>query len=206
MRAHTLLFSVALVAVVASQALGDNIWARRSTRYGYLFQDNLARNIGDVLTILVLENTSINQREQRQLTKATDTSNEFNYQGASASDNGGRTGSANLQLNNTSNRNFQGNAQLTSGRTYTDRMGVTVVDILPNGVLVIEGHRVRNVSGERRILKVTGFVRPADLAPDNTILSTSVANFTIEYTGRGVDSQFVNQGWLGRFFNIIWPF
>src|SRR5689334_2920244 len=135
MRTRTFLLSMTLLGVITSLALGDNIWARRSTRYGFLFEDNLARNIGDVLTILVLENTSINQREQRQLNKATDTSNEFNYKGASASDNGGRTGSANLQLGNTSNRTFQGNAELTSGRTYTDRMGVTVVDILPNGVL-----------------------------------------------------------------------
>lgn len=200
------LLGLVLVGLLVTTASADSIWARRSPRWANLWQDVRARNIGDILTILIQETSNINQREQRQLNKATTISDNFQYAGDSNSGTTTRTGAANFQMSNASNRNFQGNAQLTSDRTYTDRVAATVVDVLPNGVLVVEGTRVRCVSGERRIIRITGLVRPADLDPNNIVTSQAVANFKIEYIGRGVDSNFVNQGWLGRVFNILWPF
>ncbi len=188
------------------QSRADSIWSRSSPRYGYLFIDNRARQIGDTLTLILSETTAIGQREARQASKATTISDKFAFKGKTASDNAGRSGEASMDASNESNRTFNGSAGLTSSRVYTDRMAVTVVDVLPNGNLVVEGHRIRVISGEKRILRITGVVKPADLSPANTVFSEAVANFKIEYWGCGVDTEWVNQGWFGRFWNFVWPF
>lgn len=184
----------------------DSIWAKRSPRYGFLFIDNRARQLGDQLILILSETTAIGQREQRQNSKATSISDKFAFKGKTASDGTSRSGEASMDASNESSRQFSGTAGLQSSRVYTDRMAVTVVDVLPNGNLVVEGHRIRVIFGERRILRVTGIVRPADLSPANTVFSEAVANFKIEYLGLGVDSEWVNQGWFGRFWNFVWPF
>ncbi|MBY0229445.1 MAG: flagellar basal body L-ring protein FlgH [Gemmataceae bacterium] len=191
---------------LAPAARAESIWQRRSQRYGFLFNDQRARNVGDILTVLIAETNAINQREQRQLKKATDTSAKLDYKGSTASDNGGRTGALSFEASASSNRAFDGNAQFTSGRQFTDTLTATVVDVLPNGNLVIEGHRIRVVSGEQRLLRVTGLVRPADLSAFNSVPSAAIANFKIEYCGRGVDTNTTTRGWLGRAFDYVWPF
>jgi flagellar L-ring protein precursor FlgH len=203
---YTLAFCLICSALCSGGVRAESIWQRRSQRYGYLFNDQRARNIGDIVTVLVVETSAINQREQRQLKKATDTSAKFTYSGSSSSDGGGRKGAANIAGDLSSNRSFDGNAQLSSDRQFTDTLTATVVDVLPNGNLVIEGHRVRVVSGEQRLLRVTGIVRPVDLTAFNTVQSAAVANFKIEYAGHGVDTNFTSQGWLGRVVNHLWPF
>lgn len=85
-------------------------------------------------------------------------------------------------------------------------MTVTVMDKLPNGNLVIGGKRRQVVSGEVRTLVVSGIVRPIDITPDNTILSQYVGDFHIDYVGKGPESEFANQGWLGKLLNVISPF
>ena len=68
---------------------------------------------------------------------------------------------------------FAGTAQNTANRVFTDRMAVTVVDVMPNGNLVVEGYRSRVVEGEERLLRITGIVRPADIQVGNVIPSGS---------------------------------
>jgi flagellar L-ring protein precursor FlgH len=85
-------------------------------------------------------------------------------------------------------------------------LAVTVVDVLPNGNLVIEGYRSRVVSGEERVLRITGVVRPADVAVGNIVPSGAVANFRITYLGRGPATRTTKQGWLTRINSALRPF
>ncbi len=93
---------LALCVLIVSLAPGDgqaeSIWLRRSQRYGFLFNDQRARCVGDILTVLVAENNAINQREQRQLKKATDTGAKFTFQGTTSSDNAKRNGALSADL------------------------------------------------------------------------------------------------------------
>jgi flagellar L-ring protein precursor FlgH len=61
------------------------------------------------------------------------------------------------------------------------------------------------VGKEVRTLKVSGVIRPIDISPTNTIQSQYVGDFKIIYLGKGDQSAFSNQGWLGRIFNVKWP-
>src|SRR5690606_40090483 len=73
----------------------------------------------------------------------------------------------------------------TRGGSLNARMTAQVVDVLPNGNLLIEGRQTIIVNEEEQISVVSGIVRPQDIAPDNTVLSTFIADATITYSGTG---------------------
>jgi flagellar L-ring protein precursor FlgH len=103
-------------------------------------------------------------------------------------------------------RSFTGTSAYNINQTFTDTVTCTVVAVQPNGNLVIEGFRQRVVTREVRTLRLCGVIRPMDILYDNTIPSTFVGNLQIEYLGRGVETRWTNQGWLGRIMNRVWPF
>lgn len=184
------------LAAVAAQAFADDIWARRDPRIANLFQDNRARNVGDILTLVINENTTENEREQRQQSKTNTFTGQATVFGvpqvANSDGNFGRT--------------FSGSGQLTGGRTFTDRIALTVVDVMPNGNLVVEGFRSRLTMGEERVLRISGVVRSQDVAVGNLVQSGSLANAKLSYLGRGPTTRQVNQNFLGRVMNRLWPF
>ena len=87
-----------------------------------------------------------------------------------------------------------------------DRVTVVVVDILPNDNLVVTGTRDRKIAGDIQTIEVSGIVRPSDIAFDNTVRSEQVANFRIVTKHDGVAAPYTRPGWLGRIFDIVWPF
>lgn len=200
------IFVLALSLLTLGYASGDSIWDRREPRSAFLFSDGRARRIGDTLTILISEVTGINNNDQRQMNKNTATSGSFGFKGDTKAGKLARDASIDFNANGTSNRTFNGKSQYTANDSMTDRIAVTVVDVLPNGNLVVEGFRRRLVEGEDRTVRVTGIVRPDDITLQNLVPSQVVANFQIQYVGKGPDSHFVNQNYLGRILNLLWPF
>jgi len=107
----------------------------------------------------------------------------------------------------------------TTGQTALKALGSTartesltatvpaiVRKVLPNGNLFIEGHRVVLVNAEEQHFYISGVVRPIDIAQDNSVASTQVADAEIEFTGRGVLTDNQQQGWFSRFLGLVWPF
>lgn len=184
----------------------DSIWERRDQRSAYLYMDNKARRVGDLLTVSVNENTGATNKEERNLKKDTAVSAKLNLAGKGNAGGPGRSASGELTGSNSSDRTFQGTADFASERQLLDQMTVTIVDIMPNGNLVIEGYRRRLVQNEMRLLRVSGVVRPNDIEIPNFVESRFIANFNVSYEGSGVESKFTNQGWLGRIGNKVWPF
>jgi flagellar L-ring protein FlgH len=206
-RAGLLGTAVAAVTLPAPRpAPADSLWSRRERRNAFLFEDNRGRQIGDLVTVAVNEVSNINDNETNLLQKTTSMAHTFSFKGDSSSSTTKLQGAADLSLSGSSNRNLNGLAQLSDVRTYTDFITATIIDVLPNGNLVIEGHRTRFVSGEERTLRITGIVRPIDIAAQNTVQSQFISNFQISYVGKGPDTDFNRYGWFGRAMNFIWPF
>lgn len=197
------LFGAILTPVATVRA--DSIWERREQRSAFLFVDNRARRVGDLLTVTVKESTGAKNNEERKLDKATSVTSKADFSGKTAAGGASRSASAAVGGDQSSDRKFQGSAGYESDRSLLDQMTVTVTDVLPNGNLVIEGYRKRVVSNETRLLRVTGIVRPNDIEGPNVIESKFIANFNLSYEGAGVETRFTNQGWLGRTTNRIWP-
>lgn len=180
----------------------ESIWERRSDRSAFLFRDNRARRVGQLLTVRINESTFIDNDEERTMGKDTELSFLFNLAGAF------RQGDIDMDAESetTSSRQFDGESQLESDRRFIDDITVTVVDILPNNNLVIEGSRRRMVANECRTLRVAGVVRPDDIGLGNIVESRHIANFQISYEGSGDESKFINQGGGGKIMNWLWPF
>jgi flagellar L-ring protein precursor FlgH len=78
--------------------------------------------------------------------------------------------------------------------------------VLENGNLVIEGRRIVRVNEDSKTIVVTGVIRTADVRSDNTVLSEKLHNFQVAIEGEGPLSRSQQEGWLGRLFDVVWPF
>ena len=190
-----------------SVARADSIWERRNPNVAYLFWDTRARRAGDLLTIVINENTEFAGMEMRMLEKDTKTNAALNLSGAfQAGKRVNHSFSGNFNGAANSTRYLNGTANNTIDRKFTDRMSVQVIQVLPNGNMVVEGYRSRVVAKEERTLRITGIVRPQDIGAGNLVQSQYIANVTMTYVGRGQESSYQDNGWLGRIANVIWPF
>ncbi len=190
-----------LAMLGTSPADAQSIWKHRRPGQVNLIGDTAARRVGDLLTILVSESTDVDNTDQRSLDKQS--SDQFRFSFNSTGNEGGSTGT--YTASNSSDRDFDGNSQFTVEREFTDRITAHVVDVLPNGHLVIAGRRRQVVAGEVRTLLVSGTVREADITPNNTVESQFVGNFKVCYEGDGPETHFSNQGWGSRIINRLWP-
>jgi flagellar L-ring protein FlgH len=101
---------------------------------------------------------------------------------------------------------FNGDGKTARTEKLTATVPAIVKKVLPNGNLFIEGHRVVLVNSEEHHFYISGVVRPIDIAQDNSVRSSYVADAEIEFTGRGVLSDNQKPGLFSRFWNWIWPF
>ena len=168
-----------------------------------LFEDTKARRVGDMITVVLVEKT------QASKTASTSTSKDQEMDmdnpvllGAPLSMRlpgklplGGRD----LTLENSVNasRTFTGEGDSSQSNRLDGLITVTVADVLSNGYLLVRGEYIR----------FSGIVRPADIGPDNAVLSTMVADAKISYAGKGGVADANSMGWMSRFFNSKWwPF
>ncbi len=80
-----------------------------------------------------------------------------------------------------------------------------MTDVLPNGNLVVEGTRIISFSGETKYAEMSGIVRHDDVAPDNTVLSTNIADAKVKYIDEGSLTDAQKKGWLSRGFDRFNP-
>lgn len=200
------ILSVLIAGVVwcclCSLSSGQTLWEKRDTEKAFLFNDFKARKVGDLLTIIVNERTDVANSDSRELRKqtATDAGTQFSYGGSNAS------GSFDANIDSESTRDFNGDVTFSSDREFSDRFSVVVIDVLPNGNLLVAGKRSLIVEGDRKQLTLSGIIRKHDIRADNSVFSQQVAEMNIQFEGQGVESKFVNQGWLARRLNRLWPF
>jgi len=107
---------------------------------------------------------------------------------------------------NTPNNDFTGTGQTTRQGALSATITARVTEVMPNGNLAIEGKREIYVNNEKKEILLQGIVRPKDIASNNTISSTQIADAKVIYTGIGVVAEKQRPGWGARLFDFIWPF
>jgi len=165
-----------------------------------LFADPKAANIGDVLTVIIAESASATN----QTATSTDKSNQAQVSSTVP-------GAGNIlsfiplhSLQSSASNQYQGRASTSRSAQLTARITVTVVGKKPNGDLIIEGSRNLKINGETEAIYLSGTVNPASVAADNTILSSSVGDLQLEYTGKGTLTQGSRPGLFVRL--LSWVF
>jgi flagellar L-ring protein precursor FlgH len=165
--------------------------------------DVRARNIDDVVTIVVNEQASAVSTGATQTSRAS-TANSAITSLAGALPAAGRL--ANLANTNTTVA-LNGSGTTSRQTTLTTTITARVSDVLPNGYLVIEGHRTVRVNSENQVITLRGVVRPADLSTSNTVASSSVAQMELNVDGRGVVNDAIHRpNFLYRFLLGLLPF
>jgi flagellar L-ring protein precursor FlgH len=170
----------------------------------FLFRDVKARNVNDILTIRVVESATATNSANTATKKSGDVSLSAPAlagleKGASA------LNFANI-LQGAANLNFAGQGSTSRSGQLEAFVTARVLEVLPNGDLVIEGRKEVTVNRERQILTLRGIVRSFDVAPSNVVLSTAIANMEVKFDGKGVVADANKPGWLFKLFQIISPF
>ena len=167
-----------------------------------LFSDQRAHRVGDLITVVLDENTNA--------TKSADTSTSRDSSvsvGASTLLGGpiSAGGTDPLSTGLSSTNGFTGKGQSSQSNTMTGTITVTVAQVLSNGDLIVQGQKWLQINQGREYVRLRGILRPADISPQNTVDSTKLADAHIAYSGQGMVNNSNRPGWLVRFFNAWWP-
>lgn len=180
------LISISTGATVEAKSLwSDNQWG--------MFADKKARDVGDILTIIINESTTQTAAKSRSNSKEANVNlgagtGIFHFlaaAGANASD------------------SFEANGSASDTNRFIGRITVTVVEVLPNDNMVIEGTQSIWQNRDEHKITLRGIVRRADVTAANTIPSTKVADATLKFDGKGPLNAKQRQGILTQIFNFL---
>ena len=163
------------------------------------FGDKKARQVGDILTILLAESTSSTKTNGSSVSKSS-----------SATIQNPTVLGVPIGLDTDlpgMNSDFSGNANANQSNSLDGNITVTVYEVYPNGLLAVRGEKWITLNRGKEYIRVSGLVREEDITSDNTVQSSRLADARIAYSGTGELATGSKQGWLTRFFNSSWmPF
>ncbi len=185
------------VADVQPQANGSIFQA---VSYRPLFEDHRARLVGDTITVQIVEKIAATQSSKSSIDRKGEISagitalpflspNSFNRASAAG----------------TSDNKFNGSGSTQNSNDFSGTITATVIEVLPNGHLIIAGEKQIGVNASVDVLRFSGQVDPRAIVPGNSVPSASIANVRVEHRGRGAQAEAQRIGWLSRFFLNLMP-
>ena len=170
-----------------------------------MFTDIKARDVGDVITILIVESTSATETSKVDTKKDHNLDFALTYLFGLGGKLFGKTeGEEDLtRVAAKGSNEFGGSAQSTNSGKLTAQLSATVKEVLPNGNLLIEGKRAIYYNKEKKNIVLSGIIRPQDVTTENTVLSSYIADASITFEGKGLVTDQSQPGFLSQLFNII---
>lgn len=173
----------------------------QSGGYRPLYETHRARMVGDIITVNISEAISAKQETTSSVEKKGAVTSSITAVPLARLDQLAKLGAAGSSANT-----FDGKGSTASTGNFTGTITATVIEVLPNGHLIISGEKQIGVAQNVDVLRFSGQVDPASVQPGNTVLSSQIANVRIEQMGRGASQDAQGIGWLARFFLSITPF
>ena len=166
-----------------------------------LFEDRRARYVGDTLTINIAETNSASSKSNTKVSRSGSIS-------ASAGPVTGLPGSTfnGYGLEGKNSASHDGKGEAAANNVFTGTITVTVIDVYPNGNLLVSGEKMVAINQGNEFIRFSGVINPNNVTAANTVQSTQVADARIEYRGSGFIDESNTMGWLQRFFVAIMPF
>jgi flagellar L-ring protein FlgH len=194
----------AVVLALLMQNPGGSLYSDSAPNL-FLFRDFIARNVNDILTIQINESSTASNSANTSTKKAGDISIKApNLFGLEKSPTRGLS-LADI-LGGSSALNFAGQGSTARTGQLQAFVSARVIEVFPNGDLAIEGVKELTINREREVLRIRGIVRKVDIAPNNVVPSTSLANMEVVFDGKGIVSDANKPGFLFRLFQWITPF
>jgi len=185
-----------LLAIAAIILLSSQIYSNEATRRS-IFTDIKARNVGDLITVMIVENSRASNKAKTSTEKSTEAATE------------GTAGLGPLDFiplwgaSGKDDIKYDGQGQTEKSGSFQAKMTVQVIDIKPNGDLIIEGNRVVTVDDEEETMFLSGVVRSRDVSEANTIYSYQIANAQISTKSKGAITSGSRPGFVTRLINWI---
>jgi flagellar L-ring protein precursor FlgH len=168
-----------------------------------LFEDRRATRVGDIISVILSERTQSSKTADTEIKKE----NSVSIDAGTILGVVPTMGEYNLGTDITQDRELKGEAGSDQSNSLSGSIAVTVSEVLPNGLMVVRGEKWMTLNRGEEYIRIRGLIRPEDVQPDNTILSTRLADARITYSGTGDLADANKHGWGSRFFNSeYWPF
>jgi flagellar L-ring protein FlgH len=166
-----------------------------------LFEDRRARYVGDTITVNITESTTASAKSNNKVDQS-------NSQKASVTALQGLPGKGllGLDLGASSATAFSGKGEAANNNAFSGSITVTVIDVMPNGNLLVSGEKQLAIGREQEFVRISGVVNPSYVDAFNTVASSKIADARIEYKSAGQISEGQVMGWLARFFLNVMPF
>lgn len=192
-------YSEALVALQQQRPVNGAIFtAYQSTA---LIEDPKAQNVGDILTVLLVERTDASKQANTTTKKETSVENANpTLFGRPVTHNGVPLLSAEVE----GDQAFRGEGSSSQSNSLAGTITVTVVERYPNGNLKVAGSKMLALNQGSEHVSIAGIVRPIDISTENTVTSDRLALAEISYGGKGTVNDANSMGFLARFFNSPW--
>jgi flagellar L-ring protein FlgH len=179
--------------------VAGGLYSTASFRPG--FEDNRARLVGDLLTIQITESLQASQASTSNASRTTNLNAGVSALPFASSRLVGRLGA-----NATTENSLDGSGTTTAVNSFEGVVTATVVQVMPNGHLVVVGEKQIGVNQNVDVLKFSGTVDPRSIGARNVVSSSQVANLRVLNRGRGAQNDAQTYGWLSRFFLTLSPF
>jgi flagellar L-ring protein FlgH len=180
------------------------------------FQDLRAYQVGDLVTVNIVETSSASKNAGTKtgrnssidagITNALGWENKLKNLTSFGNKNVRNSIDTSSLFNSSMKNSFDGSGTTTREESMTAYITVRVMQVLSNGNLFIQGTREVTVNNETQHIILSGTIRPSDISPDNSVLSSFIGDARIQYTGSGVLSDKQRVGWLTRILDYVWPF
>ncbi len=169
-----------------------------------LFSDNRARRVGDIVLVNVEEMTKAKNKADTNAEKTNDVS--FGVDAFFGRNSLFDTPVGNPTLAAGMSSKFDATGETKRENNVVATVAARVINVLPGGILQVEGSRETRVNDETQHLVVTGLVRARDIGADNSVSSSLMADCRVALFGKGVISDKQSPGWLTRLMDAVWPF
>lgn len=190
-----------------SVAETGSLWSDQAYEQ-FLYYDQKAKSVGDLLTVKIVEASQASRSASTSLDRSS--SIEAGVSALAGVETQLTTLRPELSpsalLGASTGNSFKGDGQTTRSGSLTATVTARVVEVLPNGNLILFGTQEVKINHELQVLTIRGIVRPQDIQINNLVLSTYIADARIEYSGIGVVQEKQKPGWLSRTVDRIWPF
>ncbi|MBS7350377.1 MAG: flagellar basal body L-ring protein FlgH [Comamonas sp.] len=177
----------------------------QASRYRPAFENRRARMVGDTVTVTITEKVTASQKQSSTVSRSGNMSGSAGQLPLLAGSTNSRI-TPRLGMDMGSEADFSGSGGTSSANTFQGSITTSVVDVLPNGHLVVAGEKQIGVNHNVDVLRFTGTVDPYLLQPNSTISSQQVANVRVESRSRGQQGAAQSIGWLSSFFLSVLPF
>jgi flagellar L-ring protein precursor FlgH len=197
--------TLGLCVSFAASLCADSLWQDGQSKA--LCADKRACQVGDIVTILVQENSSATKDNTTKTSKDSSIDaaiSSFLYSPAASSLLTQKGALPALSVSGKSE--FAGGGQINNSQQIAASVAVRVVDVLPNNNLVIEGTRESSFSGEQQTIILRGTIRLDDISANNTVNSANVADATIKFVSKGPITDSQRKGWFQRLWDKFSPF